>query len=156
MKKINERIFKTAMVMITGMFIVSHAQAQVTSTARIGQQAFEILKSMSTTSQQQYHGKFSKAISVIGSANAPVDFYNEMYDLIINSGINFRNIKFIEFNECPSSIMRKENGISSCNASTLVFEYQERKYYIKVAYFYYNNQYYLLGFRDRGIKQYPF
>ncbi|MDR2065266.1 MAG: hypothetical protein LBP85_06135 [Prevotellaceae bacterium] len=153
---VNKRIFKTVIIAIATMFIVNGMCAQLASTAKIGREAFEILKNMSNTNRQQFYNKFSNAISVIGSANAPVDFYNKMYDLITGSKIAFSNIKFIEFNECPSDRMQKEDKLLTCGASTLVFEYQENKYYIKVAYFLYNSKYYLLCFRDRGIKEYPF
>jgi hypothetical protein len=122
------------------------------------QQAFQILKSINSMSKQQYSNQFIAAKSVLAKQGEvmPESFYNENYDIIVNSGIDFRYIKFVEFNSCHSDMMEKGNNMDICTASILVFEYYGHKYYVKTGYFYCNNKYYLLGFRSGGIKKYLF
>jgi hypothetical protein len=151
-------IQKILVIAAASFFCATVTNAQVTNINAMEQQAFRILKGINSMSKQQYSKQFIAAKSVLAKQGevTPESFYDENYDIIVNSGIDFRYIKFVEFNSCPSGMMSEKSNMSTCTASTLVFEYYGHKYYVKTGYFYCNNKYYLVGFRSGGIKKYSF
>lgn len=127
--------------------------AQMSSTVAVGTKAFEILQSLSNASQQQFGNHFLTAKQIYekkgGDANELSDYYKTIYNTLLNSGIVWSKVQFVAFN---AGTLDKDNF---CGDSTLVFSYQNTKYYVKLGYFLYNSKYYLLTIRG-GVKVYPF